>query len=143
MNLGGVVAILLGLVALATALGLVWQSRNGRIRAPGPPRRRSSQNAGALPEVNRGEKATLLQFSTEVCAPCVPTRRVLGQIADSTDGVNHVDLYLPHRPALCRAVHRAPAPAPAPPRPRGRHPCPHRRPPAPGGCSRGAGRHPR
>src|ERR1700709_946738 len=100
MNLGGVVAILLGLVALATALGLVWQSRNGRIRAPGPPRRRSSQNAGALPEVARGEKATLLQFSTEVCAPCVPTRRVLGQIADSTDGVTHVDLDLTHRPDI-------------------------------------------
>jgi thiol-disulfide isomerase/thioredoxin len=43
-------------------------------------------------------RATLLQFSTEVCAPCVPTRRVLGQIAASTDGVNHVDFDLTHRP---------------------------------------------
>jgi thiol-disulfide isomerase/thioredoxin len=92
-----VLAILLGLVALATVLGLVWKARNGRITAPS---RRTSQDAVNLPEVTRGEKATLLQFSTEVCAPCVPTRRVLGQIADSTDGVNHVDLDLTHRPDI-------------------------------------------
>ncbi len=92
-----VVAILLGLVVLATALGLIWQARNGRISTPSG---RRSQDAVNLPEVARGEKATLLQFSTEVCAPCVPTRRVLGQIADSTDGVSHVDLDLTHRPDI-------------------------------------------
>jgi thiol-disulfide isomerase/thioredoxin len=97
MNAGEVVAILLGLVALATVLGLVWKARNGRITAP---TRRTSTDAIDLPEVTRGERATLLQFSTEVCAPCVPTRRVLGQIADSTDGVNHVDLDLTHRPDI-------------------------------------------
>ena len=97
MNPVAVIAILVGLVALATALGLVWQSRNGRISTPG---RRASQDAVDLPEVARGEKATLLQFSTEVCAPCVPTRRVLGQIADTTDGVSHVDLDLTHRPDI-------------------------------------------
>ena len=92
-----VVAILLGLVVLATALGLLWRARNGRISTPSG---RRSQDAVNLPEVARGEKATLLQFSTEVCAPCVPTRRVLGQIADSTDGVSHVDLDLTHRPDI-------------------------------------------
>ena len=97
MNPVDVVAILLGLVALATTLGLVWQARNGRISAPS---RRTSQVAVNLPEVARGEKATLLQFSTQVCAPCVPTRRVLGQIADTTDGVRHVDLDLTHRPDI-------------------------------------------
>jgi thiol-disulfide isomerase/thioredoxin len=97
MNPVAVVAILLGLVALATALGLVWKARNGRISAP---TRRTSTEAVDMPEVARGAKATLLQFSTEVCAPCVPTRRVLGQIADSTDGVTHVDLDLTHRPDI-------------------------------------------
>jgi thiol-disulfide isomerase/thioredoxin len=97
MSTLAVFAILCGLVALATVLGLVWKAQNGRISAPG---RRTSQDAVDLPEVIRGEKATLLQFSTEVCAPCVPTRRVLGQIADSTDGVTHVDLDLTHRPDI-------------------------------------------
>jgi thiol-disulfide isomerase/thioredoxin len=97
MNPVAVLAILLGLVALATALGLVWKARSGRVSAPG---RRTSQDAVNLPGVTRGERATLLQFSTEVCAPCVPTRRVLGQIADSTAGVSHVDLDLTHRPDI-------------------------------------------
>jgi thiol-disulfide isomerase/thioredoxin len=97
MNPVGVLAILLGLVTLATGLGLFWKARNGRVSTPG---RRTSRDAVNLPGVTRGERATLLQFSTEVCAPCVPTRRVLGQIADSTDGVNHVDLDLTHRPDI-------------------------------------------
>ncbi len=92
----GVAAILLGLVALATVLGLVWKSRNGRVTTP----RAQNANAVDLPEVPLNGRATLLQFSTEVCAPCVPTRRVLGQIADSTDGVTHVDLDVTHRPDL-------------------------------------------
>jgi thiol-disulfide isomerase/thioredoxin len=88
-----VAAILLGLVALATGLGLVWRATTGRVRPL----------AGAvvrLPEVPLRGRATLLQFSTEVCAPCVPTRRVLGGIAATTDGVSHIDLDLTHRPDI-------------------------------------------
>jgi len=96
MNLGAVLAILLGLVAFATVLGIVWKARTGRVRTA----RAGGVNAVDLPEVPLAGRATLLQFSTEVCAPCVPTRRVLGQIADSTDGVSHVDLDLTHRPDI-------------------------------------------
>jgi thiol-disulfide isomerase/thioredoxin len=93
MNPLAVVAILLGLVAFATVLGLVWKNRTGRVRS-------ANGQLVSLPEVPLSARATLLQFSTEVCAPCVPTRRVLGAIADSTDGVSHVDLDLTHRPDL-------------------------------------------
>jgi thiol-disulfide isomerase/thioredoxin len=86
-------AILAGLIALATALGLVWKARTGRIRE-------LRGEIVRLPEVPLHGRATLLQFSTEVCAPCVPTRRVLGQIAASTDGVTHVDFDLTHRPDI-------------------------------------------
>ena len=96
MNLGAVLAVLLGLVAFATVLGIVWKARTGRVRTA----RAGDVNAVDLPEVPLAGRATLLQFSTEVCAPCVPTRRVLGQIADSTDGVSHVDLDLTHRPDI-------------------------------------------
>jgi thiol-disulfide isomerase/thioredoxin len=96
MNLGAVLAILLGLVAFATVLGIVWKTRTGRVRTA----RAGDGNAVDLPEVPLAGRATLLQFSTEVCAPCVPTRRVLGQIADTTDGVSHVDLDLTHRPDI-------------------------------------------
>ncbi|MCU1598118.1 MAG: hypothetical protein QOK08_1026 [Actinomycetota bacterium] len=93
MNPGAIAAILVGLVAFATVLGLVWKNRTGRART-------AKGELVNLPEVPLNARATLLQFSTEVCAPCVPTRRVLSQIADSTDGVSHVDLDLTHRPDL-------------------------------------------
>jgi thiol-disulfide isomerase/thioredoxin len=96
MNPVTVLAILLGLVAFATMLGIVWKTRTGRVRTA----REGDSNAVDLPEVPLAGRATLLQFSTEVCAPCVPTRRVLGQIADTTDGVSHVDLDLTHRPDI-------------------------------------------
>jgi thiol-disulfide isomerase/thioredoxin len=94
MNPVAVIAILLGLVALATVLGLVWRARTGRVRTTTNP------NAVNLPEVPLTGQATLLQFSTQVCAPCVPTRRVLGQIAETTEGVRHVDFDLTHRPDI-------------------------------------------
>jgi thiol-disulfide isomerase/thioredoxin len=85
--------ILAGLVALATALGFVWRARTGRVRE-------LIGDIVRLPEVPLRGRATLLQFSTEVCAPCVPTRRVLGEIAASTDGVSHIDFDLTHRPDI-------------------------------------------
>jgi thiol-disulfide isomerase/thioredoxin len=91
-----VVAILVGLVAFATVLGFVWKTRTGRVRTSTV----RNPEAVNLPEVPLTGQATLLQFSTEVCAPCVPTRRVLSQIADSTDGVRHVDFDLTHRPDI-------------------------------------------
>jgi len=93
MNPMAVFAILLGLVALSTVLGLIWKARTGRVRSV-------DGDVVRLPEIPRDGRVTLLQFSTEVCAPCVPTRRVLGQIAASTDGVNHVDFDLTHRPDI-------------------------------------------
>jgi thiol-disulfide isomerase/thioredoxin len=98
MNPVAVLAVLLGLVAFATVLGIVWKTRTGRVStATG---RTNNGNAVDLPEVPLAGRATLLQFSTEVCAPCVPTRRVLGHIAETTDGVSHVDLDLTHRPDI-------------------------------------------
>jgi thiol-disulfide isomerase/thioredoxin len=93
MNPLAVAAILIGLVAASTALGLLWRARTGRVRA-------ANGATVNLPEVPLTARATLLQFSTEVCAPCVPTRRILGEIASQTDGVAHVDLDLTHRPDL-------------------------------------------
>jgi len=93
MNPGIVAAALVALVALSTVLGLLWRAKTGRVRA-------IAGDIVDLPEVPIGGTVTLLQFSTEVCAPCVPTRRVLGEIARTTDGVTHVDLDLTHRPDI-------------------------------------------
>ena len=85
-----IVGILLGLVALATALGLVWRASQGRVRAA----------SGGVPVsgVELGDQATLLQLSSEVCAPCRATAKVLGGIHES--GVRHVEVDIADRPDL-------------------------------------------
>lgn len=88
-----VVAVLVALVALATVLGLVWRSQQGRVRA-------GNASLVTIDGLALGGRATLLQFSTEVCAPCKATARVLGGLADTTDAVAHVDLDVTHRPEL-------------------------------------------
>jgi len=99
----GVALTLSGLVVLATALGLVWRSRQGRVRHTDG---RTTVRAADVPGVRRFARgATLLQFSTEVCAPCAATRTVLGDVAHSRSGVAHIDLDVTHRPDLASRFH--------------------------------------
>ena len=39
-----------------------------------------------------GERATLLQFSSAFCRPCVATRHLLGDVAGKVPGVRHVEV---------------------------------------------------
>jgi len=94
MEASTVAIVLTSLVLATTAVGLVWQARNGRVR------RTENGAVVAIEGVRLGDRATLLQFSTEVCAPCRATARVLGELADKTDDVAHVDLDVTHRPEL-------------------------------------------
>ena len=48
--------------------------------------------AGTPLDAQRGEKATLLQFSSAFCAPCRATRRVLADVAAVVPGVAHVEV---------------------------------------------------
>lgn len=90
--------VVLGLVAVSTAVGLVWRHRQGRVSHP---HAHVVVRASDVPGVKRLAKgATLLQFSTEVCAPCAVTRTVLGDVAATRPGVSHVDLDVTHRPEL-------------------------------------------
>jgi thiol-disulfide isomerase/thioredoxin len=85
------VIVVLALVAFATALGLLWKSQQGRVRR--------TTGSIDLPEgVTLGGRATLLQFSTEVCSPCRATHTVLDSLARETTDVAHVDFDLTHRP---------------------------------------------
>ena len=62
-----VVIVLGALVAGSTVLGFVYLAFNGRVR------RTSGREVVRAKEIGAtalGSKATLLQFSTEVCAPC-------------------------------------------------------------------------
>ncbi|REJ06137.1 thioredoxin [Microbacterium bovistercoris] len=96
------------IVALAVAgallvgtlvVGFVWQARDGRRRS-GHGRRVDAEDTGAL-----APRATLVQFSTELCARCPQVRRMLGQVADAHDGVVHTEVDLTHRTDLASKYH--------------------------------------
>ena len=95
----GALAWVAGLIVLTAVLGLVWRARQGRVRAEQGAVVTAAEVFSAAPF---GPQATLLQFSTEFCARCPATRRLLGTIADAHSGVVHVDVDLTHRPELAR-----------------------------------------
>lgn len=81
----GVIVLAVVLVA-ATAGGLAWKRRDGRLD-PGGESLTEAEIGGPL-----GGRATLVQFSTAFCAPCRATRVILADVAGMTDGVTHVEI---------------------------------------------------
>jgi thiol-disulfide isomerase/thioredoxin len=55
-------------------------------------------------DLELGERATLLQFSSAFCAPCRATRRTLADVAAVVPGVRHVEVDAEHHLELVRAV---------------------------------------
>ena len=112
---------LVAVLAIAVVTGLAWQRTNGRMRRqPGPPAlaagRRGARpqegdatareaRAGETPATEAGplltgaelglplgQRATLVQFSSPLCAPCRATRQILAEVAGMTDGVAHAEI---------------------------------------------------
>jgi thiol-disulfide isomerase/thioredoxin len=110
-------AWVLVVAVLATAAFGLWRAaRDGRFRGTHPVRKATSQDRtmgeeagmsvldGAGVEVDLGERATLLQFSSAFCAPCRVTRRVLSEVADVVPGIVHVEVDAEHHLELVRRV---------------------------------------
>jgi len=118
---GGLIALAATLVA-ACLLGLALRRRAGRFRAgpgvragqlsPAQTANAAQPAAGTRPDVlteadlggSLGQRATLVQFSTAFCAPCRPTRQILGQVAGMVDGVTHVEVDAAERLDLVRRL---------------------------------------
>jgi thiol-disulfide isomerase/thioredoxin len=83
-----VLAVLVGLVAFATVLGMLWRASQGRVRTA----------SGRVADIELGGRATLLQLSTEVCAPCRATAKVLDGL--SSDDIRHIEVDIADRPDL-------------------------------------------
>jgi thiol-disulfide isomerase/thioredoxin len=67
----------------------VWlRRRNGRVRAATP----EQLSAAAVGTDALGERATLVQFSSAFCRPCVATRHLLDGVASTVPGVRHVEV---------------------------------------------------
>jgi glutaredoxin len=93
-----VAAIVVGLVALTTAIGVGWKSGQGaidkRVDKAAVPRR--LQGVGAT--------ITLLQVSSEMCSYCAAMKRALGHIAKTTQGVAHIEVDVVDEPQLVHTL---------------------------------------
>jgi thioredoxin-like negative regulator of GroEL len=110
--------VVLVVLAAASVAGLVMRLRQGRFRAQSSTSEvsrtqaaDSSQPAAARGVVTAaelgaplGERATLVQFSTEFCAYCGPTRELLAEVAGAREGVAFVEVDAARRLDLTRRL---------------------------------------
>ena len=87
MSVVGAVVLAVALLG-ATAYGLVRQRRLGALRDTAAATAVTADDLGTP----LGERATLLQFSSAFCRPCVATRHILDAVAERVDGVEHVEI---------------------------------------------------
>ncbi len=93
-------AVLVGVLALATVLGLLLRHRTGRARPVGTATSSRQDADGLALDNDYGAAATLVQFSTPTCARCPATRRLLAAVADHHEGVRRIEIDLAERPEL-------------------------------------------
>jgi len=91
MSWVGLVVVAVVLCA-ATVYGLVRGRRLGRMRADAEHLAADALDADALGADALGERATLVQFSSAFCRPCVATRHLLRDVVTSVPGVLHVEV---------------------------------------------------
>jgi Thioredoxin len=111
---GGLIAVVVVLAA-ASAAGFAMRRRQGLFRPTSVGRTetagagRSASSEGALSAADLGAplgtQATLVQFSTEVCAYCGPARELLTEVARDRDGVAFVEIDAAERMDLTRRLH--------------------------------------
>jgi Thioredoxin len=107
-------------LAVASAAGTVLRRRQGRFHRAGSPTTAlpgavpagTGQPAPAAGALTAGElgaplgaQATLVQFSTQVCAYCGPTRELLTEVAGERDGVAFIEVDAADRMDLTRRLH--------------------------------------
>jgi len=100
---GGLIALVVVLAA-ASAAGFALRRRQGRFKPGRPPSTDGVLSATDL-GAPLGTQATLVQFSTEVCAYCGPTRELLTEVARGRDGVAFVEIDAAERMDLTRRLH--------------------------------------
>lgn len=80
-----------GAAVVALGVGLYRRATDGRAR-----RVRGEAYAGPWAD-QLGSRATLVQFSSPICAPCRSAHRVLSALADELDGIAHVEVDVSER----------------------------------------------
>lgn len=102
MNLLDAILILTALLAVTIGVGAYLRWAQNRPRHHNPAEVIDPLRFGAS---ELGERATLLQFSTELCSRCPGVHRTLNAIAQDKEGVVHFDVDLTHRPDIAKHFH--------------------------------------
>lgn len=89
------------LLVASTLLGFYWRATVGRAKRIKAGEqvdlgKLAAQKAGK-PVVKFGKKATLLQFSSEVCSQCTQTARYFGQLETQKKDLLHIEVDVTHR----------------------------------------------
>ena len=96
MSPGIALAVIGALLVIAAVVGIVLRILDGRRRGGG-----HLLFDPAHADADRlGSHATLVQFSTEMCARCPQVRRMLSSYVADADGLHHLEVDLTHRPDL-------------------------------------------
>ena len=106
MSVTGLIVVAVVLVA-AAAFGVVRARRLGRVRATADGERLTAETLGGE---QLGERATLVQFSSAFCRPCVATRHLLADVAGRVPGVRHVEVDAESHLELVRSLNIASTP---------------------------------
>ena len=109
--MAGLIAVVVVLVVASTA-GFAMRLRQGRfsksVRTDAADSARSSASGPVLTAADLGaplgQRGTLVQFSTEFCAYCGPTRELLTEVARTRDGLAFVEVNADDRMDLARRL---------------------------------------
>jgi hypothetical protein len=121
MSVVGGLIVLVVVLAAASAAGFGLRARQGRFRPQRPRSTALPTGTGPGDSVTGaaansaltaadlgaplGQRATLVQFSTEFCTYCGPTRELLAEVASGRDGVAFVEIDAAARMDLTRRLH--------------------------------------
>ena len=101
MPLEARIALILGLVALATAAGLIWRARSGLAKKLTNGEVINLAEIGATkngkPVTKFGQKVTFLQFSSEFCTACLQTSKLYSELEQVHPEILHIEVDITNR----------------------------------------------
>ncbi|GAA4749067.1 TlpA family protein disulfide reductase [Actinomycetospora chibensis] len=96
------VAVLIGVLVVATVAGLVLRRRDGRV-TQGKGTGNGWDLAGIDPDP--ADRVLLLQLSSPVCTPCARTREQLTALTAEHPDLRHVEVDVAEHPGIARVLH--------------------------------------